>query len=592
MSSSVATPDAPAQDISQLLKQLAENPPESVSAELARHGMDAEQLKAYLDSSPSSEDVELLRRVLLHGAQHGTSGDAELMGQLHVYLDPSRRTWDRLRQLKDSGDVVEYRVTQANRGGLIVDVGPGVRGFIPSSHVGLNRSPRLDDYVGQDLRLRVIELQPGRDTAVLTNRQILEEERRDQRREVLQQIETGQTYQGVVRRLNEIGAFVDIGGIDGLLHVSEISWKRVDHPSQVLKTGQTVQVKVLRVDAGSGKVALSMRQLATDPRDYARTHFPTGSTVEITIARVTPQGAEIDLEEGLEGLIPIAELSQDRVTNPEEVVQPGQTVSARVLDFRPREYQIIFSLRKAETRQEQRPEPKQERQQAEAPQARSGRRSERTTLGDLFGHLFENFGAPESQPERTAGKAKKEDAAPAATAAGASDDPDETERTAVAVPLEETATGPSGDPLAESAGLSAQPDAGDHSAPDDELELADVSELEPAALDSDQPDRESSAMSDDSAGDEPAQPEPELDEPELADVDDLEPASLDGDKPDPRLSATSDAVGGDEPEPEDRASESAPDEAAEADTSAVEPGLPAVDSGDGPTSDDDEQPAG
>jgi len=310
-------------------------------------------------------------------------------------LDPRERAWDRILRAKNSGEVLTAPVTEAVKGGVVVDL--GVRGFVPSSQIGLNVPRNLNQFVGQNLRLRVLEVDRRRQTVILTNRQILEEERASKRKSALGRLEEGQDREGVVRRLTDIGAFVDVGGVDGLLHVSEISWKRIDHPKDVLKVGQKVQVKVLRVDAEAGRVSLSMRRLMLDPWEEARRKYAIGASVQVKIASLIPQGALVEVDEGLEGFIPISELAGRRIAAPEEVVQPGQEVEAVVIDLRPRERRIVFSLRKLEQ--------KRERAVVDNYQKKTRSTGERTTLGDLFGHLFEEYGHPD-------------DAAPAAADGG------------------------------------------------------------------------------------------------------------------------------------------------------------------------------
>jgi 4-hydroxy-3-methylbut-2-enyl diphosphate reductase len=175
----------------------------------------------------------------------------------------------------------------------VVDL--GVRGFVPSSQVGLSVPKNLTQFVGRTLRLRVLEVDRRRQTVVLSNRVVMEEERAAKRKQALTTIEEGEVRSGTVRRLTDIGAFVDVGGVDGLLHVSEISWKRVGHPTEVLKVGQKVDVKVLRVDPEAGRVSLSIRRLTDDPWEEARRNYHPGDTATVTISRIVPEGAVAQL---------------------------------------------------------------------------------------------------------------------------------------------------------------------------------------------------------------------------------------------------------------------------------------------------------
>jgi len=393
------------------LEQWVESPPPSLSAALAADGVSVDALEDYARSGISTEEVEALRKVLVQGAASGVPEDAALLARLTPLLDPRERAWDRVLRAKSSGEVLNATVTEAVKGGLVVDL--GVRGFVPSSQIGLSVPRNLNQYVGQTLKLRVMEVDRRRQTVILTNRQVMEEERATKRRAALGRLEEGEVRRGIVRRLTDIGAFVDVGGVDGLLHVSEISWKRVEHPSDVLKVGQKIQVKVLRVDPDAGRISLSMRQLMTDPWEDARKKYTPGNIVKVKVASLVPQGAVIEMEEGLDGFLPVSELASRRIAGPEEVVQPGQEVDALVIDLRPREHKIVFSLRKMEQ--------KRERQVVESYQQRKPQRSDRTTLGDLFGHLFEEYRhepeVPAEQPAPPAAQATHETTAPAAAVA-------------------------------------------------------------------------------------------------------------------------------------------------------------------------------
>lgn len=412
MTEMLANAETTPSELGALLAQWEESPPPSLSGALSERGLDVEALENHARSDIPTEELERLRRVLVNGATSGNSEDAELLRRLLPVLDPRERAWDRVMKAKATGEVLTATVTEAVKGGVVVDL--GVRGFVPSSQIGLSVPRNLNQYVGRPLKLRVMEVDRRRQTVILTNRQVMEEERAGKRKAAIGRLEEGQVRPGIIRRLTEIGAFVDVGGVDGLLHVSEISWKRVERPSDELKVGQKVQVKVLKVDAEAGRVSLSMRRLSIDPWEEARRKYAIGSTVKVTISRTVAQGAVVDLDEGLEGFIPISELASRRVATVEEVVQPGQEVDALVIDLRPRERRVVFSLRKLEQ--------KRDRQVVETYQRKARSTSERTTLGDLFGHLFEEYqgNQEEETPAATAESAAPQDVeaeAPVAAAA-------------------------------------------------------------------------------------------------------------------------------------------------------------------------------
>ncbi len=363
------------------LASWAEAPPSDFSGALAEAGSSIDELEAFARTGIGSGGVELLRRVLATASAAGDTGAASLLLKLTTVMDPRERAWERVHKAKADGDELTAIVTEAVKGGLLVDL--GVRGFVPSSQIGLNVPRNLQQYVGQTLRLRVLEIDRRRGTVVLTNRQILEEDRAKKRSEALTRIQEGEERRGIVRRLTDIGAFVDVGGIDGLLHVSELAWKRVEHPSEVLKVGQKIQVKVLRVDSATGRVSLSMRQLFVDPWEGVRSKYEVGSVQKVKVIGIVPQGALVEMDEGVDGFIPVSEVSTRRVNTADEAVQVGQEFDAMVIDLRPRERRVVFSVRKLEQ--------KKERQVVDTYQKKveqTHSRSERTTLGDLFGHLF------------------------------------------------------------------------------------------------------------------------------------------------------------------------------------------------------------
>jgi predicted RNA-binding protein with RPS1 domain len=470
-------PETEPQNLEAKLEHWAENPPPSLSAALREDGIDVEALEEHARSGISTEQAELLRRVLVQGAGSGEPEDAALLARLTPLLDPRARAWDRLMRAKQSGEVLTATVTEATRGGVVVDM--GVRGFVPASQIGLSVPRNLEQFVGRELRLRVLEIDRRRQTVVLTNRQVAEEERASRRKGAIERITEGETRAGVVRRLTEIGAFVDVGGVDGLLHVSEISWKRIEHPSDVLKVGQKVQVKVLRVDPQAGRISLSMRRLMVDPLEEARRKYQVGATVKVKIGSTVQQGAIVDLDEqGVDGFIPISELAPRRINSPDEVVQPGQEVDAAVIDFRPRERRVVFSLRKLEQQRD--------RHEVESYQRKTRRTSDRTTLGDLFGHLFEEFQATEDEEEAKAGTADQAGDKPEASAGEAAPEPP-AERAKAAAPEEAVSEPPETAGAAEDAeaGAAEAPAAADEAgetrvAAAPEVEAAEAAEVEPA----------------------------------------------------------------------------------------------------------------
>ena len=228
------------------------------------------------------------------------------------------------------GTVVEARVTGANTGGLECQVG-AQRGFIPASHVGLYRVENLAEYIGQKLACVVTEANAARGNLVLSHRGVLEREREVARREFFEKLEVGDVHEGVVRNIRDFGAFVDLGGVDGLVHVSKLSWDRVDHPSQVLTEGQKVRVKIDKIDPATGKISLSYRDTLENPWTRATEKYPPGAVVTGTVSRLANFGAFVKFEPGLEGLIHISELAHQHVRSVGAILKEGQEVSVKVL---------------------------------------------------------------------------------------------------------------------------------------------------------------------------------------------------------------------------------------------------------------------
>lgn len=242
------------------------------------------------------------------------------------------------------GVVVEARITGANTGGLECRVG-NLRGFIPSSQIAMFRVEDYAEFLEQKLLCVVTELNPRRKNLVLSRRAVLEREKEEARQQLLESLEVGQVAEGVVRNLRDFGAFVDLGGIDGLIHVSQLSWDRVSHPKEVLHEGQKVRVKIEKVDLQTGKVGLSYRDLLEHPWTNIGEKFPTDAVVSGTVSRIAKFGAFVKLAPGIEGLVHISELSYSRVPNVSSVVSEGQEVQVKVLSVDPDAQRMALSIK-------------------------------------------------------------------------------------------------------------------------------------------------------------------------------------------------------------------------------------------------------
>ncbi len=245
------------------------------------------------------------------------------------------------------GMVVEARVTGANKGGLEVDVN-GIRGFIPISQIDLYRVEDTKPYLNQKLRCQVLEVNPAERNLVVSRRELLQREREEAKEKLWAELEEGQIRSGVVRGVKEFGAFIDLGGVDGLLHVSEMSWSRVSNVADLLQPGQRVDVAVVKIDRERRKITLGLKQLQKSPWEEISTKYSTGSLVAGKVTKLMEFGAFVELEPGVEGLIHISELSPQRVRRVGDVVQPGQEVQVRILQIQSEQKRISLSLKAAQ----------------------------------------------------------------------------------------------------------------------------------------------------------------------------------------------------------------------------------------------------
>jgi ribosomal protein S1 len=245
-----------------------------------------------------------------------------------------------------AGMIVEARITATNKGGLEVNVN-GIRGFMPISQIDLYRVEDTEQFVNQRLRCLVTEVNPEERNLVVSRRDLLEKEREEARAKLWQELAEGQIREGTVRSVRDFGAFVDLGGVDGLLHISEMSWSRVQDASQVVQPGQAVKVVVLKLDREKHKVSLGLRQLTPSPWDSVDANYPTSSAVTGKVTRIMDFGAFVELEPGVEGLVHISELAPQRVRRVGDVVQVGQEVRVMVLDVDRNQRRISLSLKAA-----------------------------------------------------------------------------------------------------------------------------------------------------------------------------------------------------------------------------------------------------
>jgi small subunit ribosomal protein S1 len=242
------------------------------------------------------------------------------------------------------GSLVEAKVTAANTGGLECTVG-GARGFIPASQVSLFRSENLADYVDQKLLCVVTEANEQRGNLVLSRRAVLEREKEESKKKLMAELEPGQLREGVVRKIQDFGAFVDLGGVDGLIHISQLSWERVKHPSEILKEGQKIRVRVEKIDAETGKIGLSLKNPEEHPWTGIEQRFPVGTVIRGPVTRLANFGCFVKIAPGVEGMVHISELAHHRVHAVQNVVKERQEVEAKILSIDPEAQRIALSMK-------------------------------------------------------------------------------------------------------------------------------------------------------------------------------------------------------------------------------------------------------
>jgi small subunit ribosomal protein S1 len=275
-----------------------------------------------------------------------TKEDAE--GRLILSKKRARfeKAWRRIEVAADSGEPVEGSVIEVVKGGLILDL--GVRGFLPASLVDIRRVHNLEEFTGQTLECKVIELNRSRNNVVLSRRAVLEEERKEVREQILGRLEPAEVVEGKISNIVDFGAFVDLDGIDGLIHISELSWSHVNHPSEVVSIGDTVRIKVLDIDRDRQRISLGLKQTQEDPWQRVISTHRSGDVLEGTVTKVVAFGAFVEILPGVEGLVHISELADHHVENPSEVVEPGSKLNVKILEIDEERRRLSLSIKRVE----------------------------------------------------------------------------------------------------------------------------------------------------------------------------------------------------------------------------------------------------
>ncbi|MFN3486353.1 MAG: 30S ribosomal protein S1, partial [Planctomycetota bacterium] len=257
------------------------------------------------------------------------------------------RGWERIITQNKEGDVIRGRVIRKIKGGLLVDVGVPV--FLPASQVDVRRVEDIGEYLGQTIECKILKIDEKRMNIIVSRRKLLEEQRAEAKQKLLQEIQEGDVRKGIVKNIAEFGAFVDLGGIDGLLHITDMSWGRINHPTEVVKLEQEITVKVLKVDRVTERIALGLKQLQPNPWERLVSKYTVGQKVRGKVVNLMPYGAFVELEPGIEGLVHISEMSwTKRINHPSEVLQVGQEVEVVVLAIDTEKQELSLGLKQTE----------------------------------------------------------------------------------------------------------------------------------------------------------------------------------------------------------------------------------------------------
>lgn len=266
-------------------------------------------------------------------------------------LVDAEKAWEELQNKYDAGEIFETEVKEVVKGGLVVDV--GLRGFIPASLVETYFVDDFSEYKNNTLRVKIVDLDREQNRIILSHRAVLEAEENEKKEQALQSLEAGQVIDGTVQRITNFGAFVDVGGVDGLVHISELAHKHVEQVSDVLTEGQEIKVEVLSVDPENNRISLSYKNTLPGPWSNVEERIKTGDVVQGTVKRIVSFGAFVEIEDGVEGLVHISQIANRHIGTPDEVLEVGQEVSAKVLSVDEEEKRISLSMKEIELDEEQ-----------------------------------------------------------------------------------------------------------------------------------------------------------------------------------------------------------------------------------------------
>ncbi len=300
---------------------------------------------------------------IVHASEFVDMSELQVGSELEVFLEKledkegnpvisydkaeQKKNWEKIVENCEEGSVIQGRVRSKVKGGLIVSI--GVDSFMPASQIDVQPPKNLDQYVGQTYDFKVIKINLDRKNIVVSRRELIEEQRMEKRRALLENVKPGDTRRGQVKNITDYGAFVDLDGLDGLLHITDMSWGRIQHPSEMLKQGEEIEVMIIEIDRERERVSLGLKQLQDNPWDRIEERYPIGSTIQGKVVNLVPYGAFIEIEEGVEGLVHVTELSwTKRISKPGEVLRIGQDVEAVILGIQKDEQKISLGTRQLE----------------------------------------------------------------------------------------------------------------------------------------------------------------------------------------------------------------------------------------------------
>jgi len=300
---------------------------------------------------------------IVHASEFVDMSELQVGSELEVFLEKledkegnpvisydkaeQKKNWEKIVEDCEEGSIIQGRVRSKVKGGLIVSI--GVDSFMPASQIDVQPPKNLDQYVGQTYDFKVIKIDLERKNIVVSRRELIEEQRMEKRRSLLESVKPGDTRRGQVKNITDYGAFVDLDGLDGLLHITDMSWGRIQHPSEMLKQGEEIEVMIIEIDRDRERVSLGLKQLQDNPWDRIEERFPVGSTIKGKVVNLVPYGAFIEIQEGVEGLVHVTELSwTKRISKPGEVLRIGDEVEAVILGIQKEEQKISLGTRQLE----------------------------------------------------------------------------------------------------------------------------------------------------------------------------------------------------------------------------------------------------